>query len=274
MILPIVLDTCSLLNLLRIDEEDEFLFKKLTSLNINICECVYKEAFNNIDKDGFNNQQRDYISKQIPKFSKFKRSIDEDFQNQYTDEIKKFCNYKKDNGEFCSTLLSLYMCREDQCRLYFYTDDYPAKKTFANFFIYQQIGTIGDTVDLLLFMYWIDKDFKWEKLIKYLKDLYSEYATPIKLLLNKICENKERWLINKPRDKKLYDNLCKLEVGLRDIDFDKINSGIKYFNENRTNYKEIYGLIETYPKLQSDAGVANKLHDIIIYTRSNIIYKK
>ena len=33
--LPIVLDTCTILNLLRIDE-DEFLYKKLIKLEINI----------------------------------------------------------------------------------------------------------------------------------------------------------------------------------------------------------------------------------------------
>ena len=45
--LPIVLDTCTILNLLRIDD-DEFLYKKLMKLEINICQSVFEEANRNL----------------------------------------------------------------------------------------------------------------------------------------------------------------------------------------------------------------------------------
>lgn len=51
--LPIVLDTCTILNLLRIDEDDEFLYKKLIKLNINICQKVFEEANKNINTKHF-----------------------------------------------------------------------------------------------------------------------------------------------------------------------------------------------------------------------------
>lgn len=59
--LPIVLDTCTILNLLRIDE-DEFLYKKLIKLEINICQSVFDEANRNVRTKTFSENQRKYIS--------------------------------------------------------------------------------------------------------------------------------------------------------------------------------------------------------------------
>ena len=63
--LPIVLDTCTILNLLRIDE-DEFLYKKLIKLEINICQSVFDEANRNVKTKTFSENQRKYISSHIP----------------------------------------------------------------------------------------------------------------------------------------------------------------------------------------------------------------
>lgn len=273
MIIPVILDTCTIINLLRIDE-DKFLYNLLIKLDINICQQVYHEAYHTINQKEFTESQKDYINPLIPTFAKYIRDIDDNFKEKYIGNINSFCSYHKENGELYSTLLSLYLCRENGCRVYFYTDDYPAKETFSNYFSFQQIGTIGDTVDLLLFLYWGNTDFKWERLKKYLRDLYSEFATPIKTLFNKVSENKEHWIHKSPRDQMLYDNLHKLEIGLKDVNFDELNAGIEFFHTNKDKYKEICNLLATYSNLKSDAGVAKKLHNIINYTRKHTIYKK
>lgn len=48
---PVILDVCTIINLLRIDGEDEFLFRTLKSLNLNIANIVYEEVNNNIRKN-------------------------------------------------------------------------------------------------------------------------------------------------------------------------------------------------------------------------------
>lgn len=274
MIIPVILDTCTIINLLRIDEEDKFLYNMLIKLDLNICQKVYQETYKTINQKTFTESQKEYIDSLVPTFGAYIKNIDESFKEEYSDRIRSFCSYHKDNGEFYSTLLSLYLCRENGCRVCFYTDDYPAKETFYNYFTFQQIGTIGDTVDLLLLLYWSNTDFKLIKLKKYLFDLYSEFATPIKVLFDKICENKEQWINDMPRDKKLCDNLYNIEIALKDVNLSLINKTIAFFSENKSKYKEICKLLDAYPTLLSDAGVAKKLKEIINYTRLHTIYKK
>ena len=43
---PIIIDACTLINLIRIDEDD-MLYNYLLTFNIKIAECVYKEIKNN-----------------------------------------------------------------------------------------------------------------------------------------------------------------------------------------------------------------------------------
>ena len=53
MIIPVILDTCTIINLLRIDEEDKFLYNKLIKLDINICPKVYQETYKTINQKTF-----------------------------------------------------------------------------------------------------------------------------------------------------------------------------------------------------------------------------
>lgn len=274
MILPIILDACTILNLLRIDDEDEFLFKKLRALNIHICKSVYNEAYKNIGKEGFDEEQKEYIHTQMPLLAEYIKNPSADFEKQYSKEIKRFCNYSKDNGEFYSTLLSLYICREEECRTFFYTDDVPARETFANYFTFQQIGSIGDSVDLLLFLYWVNADFKLSQLKRYFKALYLSYSRPFKQLLDKIRENKEEWISNRLKDPKFIQNIDLLEEGLNSIDLHSIQDAVYFFSSNKKKYREISTLVETYPIIESKAGTAQKLHYIMTVAKDYTIYTK
>lgn len=262
MILPVVLDTCTIINLLRIDEDDEFLFKKLKNLNINISDSVYNEAQKNTNKKPLTKEQKDYITQQLPFFAKCIINPDKKFKDDYFTELKQFCNYSKENGELHSTLLSLHLCREEGSRLFFYTDDFPAKRQFAHYFSYQQIGSIGDSVDLLLFLYWSVSDFKEKQLNKYLQNLYSEYATPLKKFSNEIIINKDSWLKLNPRDIKLRENLLKIEQGYSDLNFIILNEGIEFFKTNKGKYKYINDLIDEYPDIDTESEITVKIKDI------------
>ena len=264
MILPVILDTCTMINLLRIDEEDEFLFRKLKKLTLSISDCVYNEAQRNVNQKPLTMEQRDYIMQRLPAFAEYIKCPDDKIKNDYSDELKKFCNYTKDNdnGELHSTLLSLHLCRKEETRLFFYTDDFPAKKQFFPYFAYQQIGTIGDSVDLLLFLFWSGTDFNEKRLKTYLQSLYSEYATPLKKFSNKITVNKDSWTKSKPRDAKLRDNLSKIENGCSDLNFIILNEAITFFKTKKSQYKEIYNVIKEYPDIDTETEITVKIKDI------------
>lgn len=261
MILPVVLDTCTIINLLRIDEDDEFLFKNLRKLNLNISDCVYNEAQRNVNKKPLTKEQKDYIVQQLPSLAKISNP-DDKIKNDYFDELKKFCNCTKENGELHSTLLSLHICRNEGTRLFFYTDDFPAKRQFSPYFSYQQIGTIGDSVDLLLFLFWLISDFNEKRLKRYLQNLYSEYVTPLKKFSSKITINKDSWIKSKPKDKKLWENLLKIETGCNDLNFTLINEAIAFFKTNKSNYKEINDIIKDYPDIDTETEITVKIKDI------------
>lgn len=273
MILPIVLDTCTILNLLRIDEDDEFLYKELIKLNINICKTVFDEIYKNIRIKTFSDNQRKYISAHVSHFGSNITKCESQFEEDYKKNIQKFCNYKKENGEFYSTLISLYICRKEKCRLYFYTDDYPAKSTFENFFNYQQIGTIGDTVDLLLFLYWINSDFNQKRLEFYLRNLLSEFAIPLKKFQETIMKNKESWIKTNPRDGKLVKNLSNIEDGINKLDLKMIDTGIEYLKHNANKYKWVATLFDEYSDIKLEGYMVTRIKTTITRLNDCFIYK-
>lgn len=272
MILPIVLDTCTILNLLRIDD-DEFLYKKLIKLKINICQSVFEEANRNVKTKTFSDDQRQYISSRTPQLIPFIIKCEEQFEKEYKACIQEFCNYKKENGEFYSTLISLYLCRQEHCRLCFYTDDYPAKRVFDSFFNYQQIGIIGDTIDLLVLLYWSNPDFNQQKLEKYLQNLLSEFATPFKKFQNQFMEKKHTWILSHLKDKKLIENLNEIEDGLKKLDFEKITTGIAFFRDNIRSHREINTFLDGYSEINLSGYMVLKIKETVNRLRTNPIYK-
>ncbi|MDR1182300.1 MAG: hypothetical protein LBL13_10035 [Bacteroidales bacterium] len=263
MILPVVLDTCTIINVLRIDDEDEFLFKRLKDLNLYISDNVYNEAHKNVNHKPLSREQRDYITQQLPFFATRIVSPDARIKKDFFEDLKNFCNYKKENGELHSTLLSLHICRNEGSRLFFYTDDFPAKRLFSSYFVYQQIGTIGDSVDLLLFLFWSVPDFKEKRLKEYLQNLYSEYVSPLQNFTKQIEQNKDSWLKEKPKDTKLKENLQKIETGYLNLDFHILNDAIAFFKSNKSKYQEINNVIKEYPDIDTETELTVKIKDVI-----------
>ena len=198
---PVVLDACTIINLLRIDE-DEFLFRLLCSLRLYVADLVNQEIMKNIFHNELSEEQRTYISDVLPqlqsKWNSFNQTMDLIDTDFYEENIKKFTRHtKKINGELQSSILSLYLSRKYHSRVFFYTDDFPAKEQFKNFFEFQQIGSIGDSVDLLIFLYWNSPDFSDMKLEKFLHDLFAEYNLSVSNFIKGIDEISESYIKKK-----------------------------------------------------------------------------
>ncbi|WP_282142790.1 hypothetical protein [Cellulophaga baltica] len=258
-----LLDACTVINLIHI-EEDDFLLKKLKKLDIHINDLVFTEIKNNV----YVKPRRDFDNKYVDKreWTETKKTIEQkltfyrgkkndnqdilnDFGNDYFEKVKDLTNYKKRlNGELYSTGHALYLSRNDYKNVSFYTDDYPAKDDFSDFFQYQQIGQIKDSVDLLILLYRLDENFTDLQLKKLLNNLYSEYVTDV-IFLKKKLQN----FVNKKVDaefirskKEIALKLSELIRRLDNLEFEKIKEFYFYFATNKVRCKDLYEIIQKY----------------------------
>lgn len=265
-----LLDACTVINLIHIDEDD-FLLKKIKSLELKkskpieilIDELVFKEIQVNVNdrlKSGLSkysdsNRIRG-IRKEIDQklsFYRGKKNRSEEMiselGNEYYEQIKKQVGYsKKINGELCSTAYALYLSRLDEKKVFFYTDDYPAKDFFSGYFEFQQIGQIKDTVDFLILIYWLDDDFNKSQLNRVLSELYSQYAIEVTLLrerLVKFHNEKVNGAFIKSK-KEIAFKLKDLINKLQKLELQNIQSYFEYFEFNKTKCKELFEIIKQY----------------------------
>lgn len=203
-----ILDTCSLINLLQIDE-DEFLLNRTKLINLNLAEFVYNELRGNIYSKAI--QRRKLTAYKESDLTEIRRAIDQkmtylrtlivlkskmdnDLGGDFWEDLKIATGYKKSNGEFYSVGLSLYLSRMNECKLFLQTDDYPARDFFSPYFTYQQIGFIEDTVDFLILLYRLsdEKIFSKRKLDDFLSSLFQEYTDEIRQLRDTLEEYYEK----------------------------------------------------------------------------------
>ena len=272
----IILDACTIINLLRIDGEDEFIFKLLKLLDLNIASLVFEEVNSNVKKNPLSEEQKRYIDQRIPQFIPFSRKTDNiinDISQDFFEQVRKFTKHtKKDNGELISSVLSLCVSRENNSKVYFYTDDFPAKEQFAPFFAFQQIGVIGDSIDLLLFLYWSNSDFKEKSLRKYLQDLKSEYNTPLKQLVNIIQKKKDSFSVRDKKDPNLNENINKIISGYFDSNLELMNEGILFFTKIN-KYPTLKSIINQFPDIDKECLLSQKVQHALQYLSSNRIFK-
>lgn len=280
-----VLDACSIINLIHIDEDD-ILIKRLKYLNIIICERVFKEVKSNaykrltIDQTISKEDKKNYIKiidqkiNIFRKYQVFDNVIINDLGNDFIDQVKELSKYSKNNGELYSSALSLYKSRLESTKLFFHTDDFPAKDEFSSFFATQQIGHIEDTSDLLLLLYSLDDNFKNKELEELLSKLQFQYTSQISILTKKLREYQvPRGLL---KDFAFRKNLSYLIDGLSNYNFDRVYKIKDFFINNRRKYKVISDLLKDFD-LISDLGVSDNLVNKIIRTRKELeklpIYK-
>jgi hypothetical protein len=288
-----ILDACSVINLIHIDE-DEFLQKKIEKLDININELVFNEVKSNvynklnlIDKRKSANisntkELRKKIDIQLTYF-RSKRKLNEDLfkelGNDYFERIGIITGYIKPNGELHSTALALYLSRNESKKVFFYTDDFPAKNDFLNFFEFQQIGQIKDSVDFLVLLFWIDENFTQKELSKYINKLFSEYAMEVSFLEKELKSYLESsFNANFTRTNPgVRANLKELISKLSKHDFTKILVHKEFFEQKKQKCKIINDIINKYNtvfELQNTSiDLLQKIRNLEGKLKTDIVYK-
>lgn len=182
----VVLDACTIVNLARIDDGN-FLEDKVRALKPYAVEKVLGEVKDRYVPSSSTSRQKLHI---VPYWGGLTRLEDKSIED-IADAVRTFLNYqKKPNGELYSAALSLFLSRVKGEKVLFYTDDYPAKREFTSYFDFQQTGYIGDTVELLIFLYWLSPQgqFSKDELEKYLTALRGEYVSKLKELQKMIVQ--------------------------------------------------------------------------------------
>jgi len=238
-----ILDACTLINLLHIDE-DEFLLKKLRKLNFCIAPKVYKEVKDNAYKkinlkpQKERNEYNKYVDAQIALF-RANQAQENDFLVSEI-EMEQMLGYTKRNGEFHSARLAFSISRMDEKKVFFVTDDYPAKHFFQPILQFHQVGYVEDSVDLLTLLFWMNEDFMKIHFTNFLSKLFSEYTQELDDLLDKLrsCYSSFRGGdLRNPVRNKLRTLIDKLErhdfLGLKKL-WEEISSEKKFPNLNET----------------------------------------
>ena len=258
--MPVVIDACTIINLLRIDDEDNFLYKHLTSLDIHMASTVYDEIKYNIFKNAIEETVKKRIEVLLPSLpSKIKLHNDTAITNDVGDEyFEKICSFsghkKKFNGELFSSVLALTLSRTEESKICFFTDDFPAKEEFKQFFAIQQIGFIEDSIDLLLMLHWLKENFTKSKLITVLSDLRAEYNRIQKSVINEIGETKSKF-IKKPEIKRRIENLENSFYNKRDeIEYRKCLVELEKIND-----KTIKKCLSSFPNLSKQPEIVEKI---------------
>lgn len=271
---PIVVDACTVINLLRIDDDNDFLYKQLKSFDVHFAKEVKDEIQRNIFKNILDDSRQAAIDKLLPLlYSDFtlhyNADIERDLGPDVISEIKSFSNHRKDyNGEFYSAMLSLILSRTEESKVVFYTDDDRAKDQLSSLYSFQQIGTINDTVDLLLTLCSQSENFSELKLRNNLRDLKAEYSRGLRDLMVTLGEEKKKY-DRKDRKRKQIE---KIESVYYDVngDLSQIDSMIKQLRIPNVSRKYKADSINGFG---SDIKIIQKIDTTLGYFEKMRLYK-
>lgn len=271
---PFVIDACTLINLLRIDEDDNFLYKHLKSLEVHIAETVYNEIRKNVFRNAISETDEKRIDTLLPLLpSGFKLHQDEaikkDVGKEYFEQISSFTGHtKKFNGELISSVLALVLSRCEESKVCFLTDDFPAKEEFSSFFTIQQIGFIDDSIDLLLMFHWSKSDFTTRKLEKALSDLKAEYNRTQNAFVGKIVKLKANFKQG-TAIRKILENITDSFYNKRNInEYKKCLIDIEKVNDKR-----IKECLSAFPNLSKQPEIVEKIDFTLNKLKELEIYK-
>ena len=278
-----VLDACSIINLIYIDIENgnDFLLKKLEDYyRLYISEKVLEEIKKNAYSGSWKKvDDRMDIERKIAYFRNFIKPdeiIKKDSGRDFFNMVERLANYKKKNGEFYSTALSLHLSRGNLSPVTFYTDDKPAEGHFSSFFRVQQIGKVEDSIDLLILLYWSNRDFRKKELENLLSELYSKYAVSVKDLLSYIRKYKNS---RKPQEiKRIKRSLDELEFKLDTLDFSGIKEIRRYILKHSRQHPGLCGKVKEYRDVfeldyEKNKDILTRIRQALENVRKNRIYK-
>jgi hypothetical protein len=271
-----ILDACTIINLLHIDE-DEFLLKKLSSLGFKICKKVYDETRKNAFKKferirPYPSEKNKLIERKLNYFRE--RIHNDESYTELSDSVMESLNYHKRNGEYFSILLSYYLNTFEKCHILFFTDDSPAKQYFSPHLGHNKIGYIEDSVDLLILLYRQTQEITTNDLKKFLSSLYSEYAVEIKELEKEI--NELDIPSHQIRNKDASLKLNQMRHSIKNLNFDEASKIYIDVCDDSKKYSFLYDVLSRYSsffekKLSSD--FLEKIKDNISYVDSKPFYK-
>jgi len=198
--MTLVIDACSLLNLIHCVGDDSFL-KAINAVfpRVYLTNVVESEINSNFNEYAY---LYDYQKKDIHELryslglQKYRSEFEKD-KNECKVLARSYGIYKKDvfkesSGEFDSLLLSLYLSRsgikefnENLNTILFATDDAQAVSIFSSFFFENQIGNIIDSVDILTILYLKNKITRGD-LIKNIYNIQRLYLRPMDKLIRNI----------------------------------------------------------------------------------------
>ena len=266
-----ILDACTIINILRIDDEDDFLFKQIQQLEIRLPKIILEEANKNRRKRRDDESKEHQIDQNISLLYACYENLDEYKKDGTIKSIIEFSQHtKKENGELCATALALKLSREWNTRVYFYTDDFPAKKEFADYFGYQQIGHIQDSVDLLVFLYRLNEPYVFPKqrLQQYLSLLSAEYIVSFKKMVDAAKEYKQKHTSphEKKRDRELYFAIENVISGFYNVEPVSFKKGIDFFKAHKGKSKEIDEIISEYSSDSMwDIEICKKIRGVLAH---------
>lgn len=263
-----ILDACTLINLLRIDQ-DEILYDHLTSFNIKIAETVYQEFNANIFKNGYTVELRDRINRYRTTLSSYieqNKTIKANISNELCEEIKAFTLHDKEDGEFYSLLLSLYLSRYEMTQINLYTDDKPATDQFSEYFVFQQLGLLGDSIDLIIYMFCHSDKISEVDLNRFLDNLKSEYNISERVFVKEIEEYRAN-ITNNKSNKNIISILDDIIYGYRSGDNIKLYRAIeKLESYNDKDIRQIIRKNRPHPSSSYLIKKANKIqHTLMQY---------
>lgn len=247
----VVLDACSILNLLRIDDEDsDFLLKLIRNWRVCLPETVFKETKLHVRSESYTKEKNDHILIAINQDFDHRKTLDsvikKDLGEEEFERIVKFSGHnKRENGELFCVALALSKSREEETLVTIYTDDYKAIDEFRELCRYHHIGEFGDTLDLLTQLYWLtpEKVFQNSLYYSFLENLRAEFNHQLKEVADAIDGYLNQQKKSRCNDRNLLENLGKIVTGYRRSDVDQMDAGVRFFQEGN-KYKEVRKMVE------------------------------
>lgn len=245
----VVLDACTILNLLRIDDETDFLLKQLKTWTLCLPQTVFTETKLHVRSDFYPKEKNEHILVIINTEFDHRKTLDADIKNDLDDEFERILKFskhdKRENGELYCVALALVKSRWEERAVTIYTDDYKATEEFGDFYRHHRIGDIGDTLDLLTTLYWMTPEatFQGTAYYNFLENLRAEYCHQLKDVMDNISTYLEKQKQGRCNDKNLLDNLGKIVAGYRNADITQMESGIRFFQEGK-KYADVKNIVE------------------------------
>lgn len=186
------LDTCTILNLLQINCDDEYI-KYLTKSfeEIKITPIVFEELGTNKFVNVIDDSHKEILDNII--YNQIKYYVDaSDYSDALVFTQKHNAHCFKKNGESHSVSYSAKVSRfgkndfgENLLKTHFISDDAPAQRDFNHFYQINVIGQILNSIDLMT-IFWLRQYITKNDLIKYCHSLKQLYNKDVGLLLSKL----------------------------------------------------------------------------------------